>query len=81
MVLCSQNENKKGERMEKIKKVKMYKLMLERKKKGLTQEELSAQVGLKRLTIWKYENGLRAPTPETLKDIAQVLGCTVDDIL
>ena len=60
---------------------KMLNLMYQRKKAGLTQEELAEKVGVKRMTIYNYEAGIRYPTPDRLKEIARVLGCSLDDLI
>ena len=62
-------------------KVRMLKLMLKRKEAGLTQGELAKRVGLKRMTIYNYEAGIRKPTADKLKQIANVLGCSLDDLI
>lgn len=62
-------------------KARMLKLMFKRREAGLTQGELAKKVGLKRMTIYNYEAGLRKPTPDKLKEIANVLGCSLDDLI
>ncbi len=52
-----------------------------RKKKGLTQRELSKQLGVTQPTITQYENGVRKPDIVTLKKLAAILGCTTDQLL
>ena len=52
-----------------------------RKKKGLTQRELSKQLGVTQSTITQYENGVRKPDIVTLKKLAAILGCTTDQLL
>lgn len=46
-----------------------------RKKKGLTQQALADAVGLKRLTISKYEQNLTNPSIPVLQKIADTLDC------
>jgi transcriptional regulator with XRE-family HTH domain len=43
---------------------------------GLTQVALAARLGgrTQKQTVWRWENGLRKPSPETLRDMAAVLG-------
>lgn len=46
----------------------------ERKRIGLSQNELSQKSGVARVSIARYESGTRRPTPETAKKLAAVLG-------
>lgn len=62
-------------------KVRMLKLMFKRKEAGLTQGELAKKVGVKLMTIYNYEAGIRKPTADKLKKIANVLGCSLDDLI
>ncbi len=51
-----------------------------KKKKGLTIDELSEQSGVPKGTLNKILSGqTKDPKLETLKAIAKVLGCTLDD--
>lgn len=52
-----------------------------RKKKGLTQRELSEQLGVTQPTITQYETGVRKPDIVTLKKLAAILDCTTDQLL
>ena len=52
-----------------------------RERRGVSQKELAAMIGKKNNTLSQYEKGLRAPRPEVLLQIADVLGCTVDELL
>ena len=52
-----------------------------RKQKGLTQGQLGALVGLSGPTIRMYELGLRRPTIDTLKKIANVFNLSTDVLL
>lgn len=53
-----------------------------RKKKNLTQAELSTMSGIGRVTISRLESGvLRESSASTLLSIAQALDCSVDDIV
>lgn len=60
---------------------RMLKLMFKRKEAKLTQEELAEKVGVVGRTIHHYENGDRQPTPDMLRKLADVLNCTIDDIV
>lgn len=55
------------------------KLRAARKAAGLTQVELAEKVGCKQKDISRWENG-RPMTAETLKKLAQALGCTMDTL-
>ena len=52
-----------------------------RTEKGITQEELANKVGILNTSICNYEIGIREPNLETLKKLASVLECTVDELL
>lgn len=49
--------------------------------KDLTQEDLARAVNVKRTTVTMWETGNSFPNAITLKKIAEVLGCSVDDLL
>lgn len=51
-----------------------------RRKAGLTQAELSEKIGADRSYIGKVENGKDMPG-EKWKRVADILGCTVDELL
>ncbi len=52
-----------------------------RKNKGLTQKELGELIGVKAITIRKYESNEREPNIETLNKIAMALGVTINDLV
>ena len=52
-----------------------------RERRGVSQKELAAMIGKKNNTLSQYEKGLRDPSPAVLLQIADVLGCTVDELL
>jgi len=52
-----------------------------RKQSKLTQEELSAKLGVTAQTISKWENGHTLPETASLPLLAKLFGCTVDTIL
>ena len=52
-----------------------------RKNKGLTQKELGELIGVKSITIRKYESNEREPNFETLYKIADVLEVSINDLL
>lgn len=49
--------------------------------RGFTQSELAEKLGVRSSTISQYEKGKRSPNIYILKDLAEVLSCTVDDLL
>lgn len=59
-------------------KVAIYKY---RKHLSLTQKELGEKIGVSANTINQYENGVRKPNIIILKKLANVLGCTTDQLL
>lgn len=52
-----------------------------RKEKGLTQEELAEKIGVKQGAISQFECGVIQPSVNTLVKIANVLDCSVDDLI
>jgi transcriptional regulator with XRE-family HTH domain len=56
------------------------KLKAARKAAGLTQVELADRVGCKQKDISRWEAG-REPGALTVKKMAQVLGCSMDDLV
>lgn len=58
-------------------KTKMYEY---RKKLGIQQQELADQVGARRETIGKLENGKYNPSLKLAMDIAKILGTTVEEL-
>lgn len=49
--------------------------------KNLTQKELAMKLKVERTTISMWESNKSFPNIQTLKKIAQVLNCTVDDLI
>lgn len=52
-----------------------------RKKAGITQTELAVKTGISRGTIARYETTKMEPTLRRAKEIADALGCKVDDLI
>lgn len=48
---------------------------------GITQEELAARMRVDRSTVTKWENGQSNPKVPVLLKLADILGCTVDELL
>ena len=57
------------------------KLQALRKEKGLTQEELAAQLFVSRTAISKWESGRGYPNIDSLKALAKFFSVTVDELL
>jgi len=51
-----------------------------RKNAGLTQEKLAQRLGVKRITIARYENGTRRPSPKIANRIGEVFNLTKDEL-
>lgn len=52
-----------------------------RKKRGVSQEELAKQIGVKRAVISKYETGKISPRLDMVQKIARALGVSIDELL
>lgn len=52
-----------------------------RKRRGMTQNELGAKVGLSKAVVSKYENGMGYPSFDVLVRIAQFFDVTTDYLL
>lgn len=59
-----------------ILKIKEY-----RKQAGLTQAQLAVLIGAMQKQVSSWENGVNEPSISTLKEIAKVLNCTMDDLV
>lgn len=57
------------------------KIIEERKKLGLSQEELAEKIGVSQKSISKYECGTRRPTYETLTAMAKLFNVSTDYLL
>lgn len=57
------------------------KISIERKKLGLSQEDLAKKVGVSQKSISKYERGTRRPSYETLTAMANLFNVTIDYLL
>ena len=57
------------------------KLQALRKEKGLTQEELAAQLFVSRTAISKWESGRGYPNIDSLKSLSKFFSVTVDELL
>ena len=52
-----------------------------RKQIGLTQEELAEKMNVSGQAVSKWENDLSYPDVETLKRLAALFGCTLDELV
>jgi transcriptional regulator with XRE-family HTH domain len=52
-----------------------------RKARGMTQADLAAAIGVKRSTLAMWETGENMPPTRYLPMIADVLGCSIDELL
>lgn len=52
-----------------------------RMSKNLTQKDLAKKLKVERTTVTMWENGHSTPNLQTLKKIAQILDCTIDDLI
>lgn len=52
-----------------------------RKKRNLKQSELAVLVGVNRTAVTKWESGAANPRTERLIKLADVLRCSIDDLL
>mgnify|MGYP000160076713 CR=1 FL=1 len=55
-------------------------LMMLRKMRGMTQEELAEKIDVSRQTLSKYETGESLPDVEKSRLIAEVLDVTLDEL-
>lgn len=49
--------------------------------RGMTQAELAEMLAVDRTTVTKWETGQSLPRAELLPKLAQLLECTVDELL
>ena len=52
-----------------------------RKSKGLTQLDLADALGVERTTVTMWENNKSSPSILTLKQIAKILQCSLDELV
>lgn len=51
-----------------------------RRSKNLTQLQLAGALGVTRSTVAMWESGESLPRADKLPQLAQILGCTIDDL-
>ena len=59
----------------------MTKIKKSRVSIGMTQDELGKRLGVKQPTISMWETNRAQPRAELLPKLADILGCTVDELL
>lgn len=64
-----------------IKRPRMDSLATMRKRRGMTQRELSAALGLAPATVAQWERGYSVPNTDNLQAIADLFGCSMDAVL
>lgn len=52
-----------------------------RLKKGFKCEEMAEKLGIKVITYHSYEQGLREPKHNRLKQISEILECTLEELI
>ena len=56
-------------------------ISLYRKQKRMTQNELAQLLNVDRSTVAKWENGKSLPRTEILIKLADLFGCTIDELV
>ena len=59
----------------------MFNLMIARKRKKLTQEQLAKILKVDRITISRWERGEARPNIDKLKKLGEILEVTTDNLL
>lgn len=59
----------------------MTAIRIYRERAGFTQSKLADAIGVSQSAVAMWETGDRKPNIITLKQIASILSCTVDDLL
>ena len=55
-------------------------VMVKRKMKNMSQQQLADAVGVSQSTVAMWETGKRIPRGKMLKLLANSLGCTIDEL-
>ena len=56
-------------------------LKTKRQEKKMTQEQIAQRCGITQCAYSNYEIGKRSPKPDMLKKLAEILECSVDELL
>lgn len=59
----------------------MQEIVVQRKKKGMTQAELAKRLGVTQGAVSQWESGISKPDIFTVVKMAAVFECTVDELL
>ncbi len=59
----------------------MNAIRVHRKKRDWTQAELAKRLGIERSAVAKWESGTIRPKAARLVALAEIFGCTVDELL
>lgn len=59
----------------------MHRIRELRKAKKLSQQELAARLNIDRSTIAKWETGTNSPRTDKLRQLAEVLDCSLEELL
>ncbi len=59
----------------------MNRIQAARQRQGITQGNLAKSIGVERSTVSKWETGKSNPRAEMLPKLADLLKCTVDDLV
>ena len=59
----------------------MNKIQEYRKRQKWTQEELAKRIGVERSAVAKWESGKSQPQTARLVALAEIFGCSVDELL
>ena len=51
-----------------------------RQERGLTQAQFASRIGAQQNTVSQWESGKRNPPSSILPQLAEVLGCTIDEL-
>ena len=60
---------------------KVSKIAELRKAAGLTQEEFATRLCVTQGAVSQWEQGIASPSIDKLPKLAEILGCTVDELL
>ena len=52
-----------------------------RKRVGLRQCEVAEILGISQVSVWQWENGKALPRADKLPALAELYGCTIDDLI
>ena len=52
-----------------------------REKRGMTQQDIAVALDIDQSTVSLWESGKTSPRAKLLPKLAQILGCTVDELL